>query len=483
MLYESERMGENMEEEKKREYQHLFQQFFLQLDTFLTSKWLGAEGFAEPFSIEDRKRAYQHFYQQIKKDSIANRQTIRRWFGLDGCSIPSRDQILRMSLALGLSVEEAEEYLQYGISEPGFQINDYEECIAMYCLDNGYGWDTFYGMTEFFERHSDREIPLEQTAHTAELKEKYLEWKECPKEEFLRWMCENCALFKGYSMTTYRIFVSLIDEALHFFREEVREILFLELKETDFFAWAGKQQIPEADYGQAIRQYIKNGERRRDPILPKEKWREMKRLLVMAYSSKNRVSDLLTELYSPMTLNRDGRKKETAQMLRREIGTVNAKYVSELLGVSLHKKNQMDLNRAVTQLRQMSDDAVCPDWILALMSGGKNGKQAHAKVSVKDAKKCLEKRRTVQGQRVRNIRRSDLLILLQYISQKKYFDRISEHDRGYSGEDAREEFIELANTVLESCGMRPIDPRYRLDYILLSCFEKDEVFLFAEIFE
>ena len=117
------------------------------------------------------------------------------------------------------------------------------------------------------------------------------------------------------------------------------------------------------------------------------------------------------------------------------------------------------------------------------MSGGKNGKQAHAKVSVKDAKKCLEKRRTVQGQRVRNIRRSDLLILLQYISQKKYFDRISEHDRGYSGEDAREEFIELANTVLESCGMRPIDPRYRLDYILLSCFEKDEVFLFAEIFE
>ena len=53
----------------------------------------------------------------------------------------------------------------------------------------------------------------------------------------------------------------------------------------------------------------------------------------------------------------------------------------------------------------------------------------------------------------------------------------------YSGEDARADFVKSANTILESCGMRPIDPAYRLDYILLSCFEEEEVFLFAEIFE
>lgn len=472
-----------MEEERRKLYQEIFRQFFMQSDAFLIHKWSSHGSLPEPFSEEDRKEAYHNFYQRVKRDKICNRQTIRKWFGLDGYSIPGREHIFRIAFSVGLSSKEAEEYLRYGISEPGFQISDYTECIAMYCLDNGYGADTFWDMVEFFEHYSSRTIPLEQTSHTAEMEEQYVELKHVPKEEFLRWMCDNCALFKGYSMTTYRRFLALIDEALVFFRRDVRESLFRELEQTDFFSWADRQNIPEEQYGQAIRRYIKNAERRRDSVLSAEKWRDIKRLLVAAYSPKNRVSDLLTELYSALDDGMRSVNKEMWRLIHREIGTVDAKYVSELLGVALHKKKHMELNRALTELNRMTDDEPCPSWILALLPKKKTEEMNRHIPNVKEAGKLLKKSRTVQGQRVRTVRRSDLLILLQYISQKKYLDRLSGSDETYSGIDAREEFVTSANTVLESCGMRPVDSRYRLDHTLLSCFDEDDVFLFAEIFE
>lgn len=466
----------NMEEEIRLKYQKIFQQFFMQSDTFLVHKWGSFDGPMEKCSEEDRKEAYRNFYQRIKKAKICNRQTIRRWFGLDGCSIPGREHVFQIAFAVGLSSEEAEEYLKYGISEPGFQISDYTECIAMYCLDQGYDREVYEEMVEFFERHSNRSTPLEQTSHTEEMEEMYLQLKNVPKEEFLMWMCENCGLFKGYSMTTYRRFLSLIEEAVGFLRAEVRELLFQKLQETDFFAWAEQQNIEEKHYGEAIRRYIKNMERRRNPVLSAEEWRELRQLMVVAYSSKNRVSDLLRQLYSPITRSVTPAGAELWKMLHREIGTVDSKYVSEMLGIALHKKNYMEMNRALTELKQMPDEAACPSWIIELLPKWRGGR-------VKEARKRLEKSRSIQSQRVRTIRRSDLLVLLQYISYEKYLEGESGGDEGYSGMEAKNEFVSMANTVLESCGMRPVDPRYRLDHTLLLCFEQDNVFLFSEIFE
>lgn len=103
--------------------------------------------------------------------------------------------------------------------------------------------------------------------------------------------------------------------------------------------------------------------------------------------------------------------------------------------------------------------------------------------TVSEAERLLKRQQVQQEQRVRNIQRADLLLLIQYIFQKKYMDRMSEEEMYYSGEEARADFVKTANTILDSCGMRPIDPAYRMDYILLSCFDDEEVFLFAEIFE
>lgn len=490
----------NMEEEIKLKYQRIFQQFFLQSDTFLVCKWgAGKAPMAsqdtmvsydtkasgdtkvspdtlDACSEEDRKEAYQNFYKRVKKAKICNRQTIRRWFGLDGCSIPGREHVFQIAFAVGLSSEETEEYLKYGISEPGFQISDYTECIMMYCLDHGYDRQVCEEMIEFFERRSDRSTPLEQTSRTEEMMEMYAQLKKLSKEEFLAWMCENCGLFKGYSMTTYRIFQSLIDEAIGFFRMEAREILFRKLQETDFFTWAGQQHITEEHYGEAIRRYIKNMERRKDPVLSPEEWRELKQQMLISYASRSRISDLLRELYSPLNRKTASAGEGMWKMLHREIGTVDAKYVSEMLKIAQHKKDYMELNRALAELKQMSEEEACPSWILALLPKPKGNR-------VKEVKKQLEKSRAIQGQRVRTIRRSDLLVLLQYISCEKYLERLSSGKEKYCGTDAEKEFVAMADSVLESCGMRPIDSRYRLDHTLLSCFEKDNVFLFAEIFE
>jgi len=293
-------------------------------------------------------------------------------------------------------------------------------------------------------------------------------------------MCKNCGLFKGYSMTTYRVFLSLVNDALSFFRDEVREMLLFELQETDFFYWAKENGIDEDSYGPAIRRYLRNIQRRKDCSISQKKLQEMKRLLVMGYSSKNRICDLLTELYTPMDIKHCGVDDEMSKVLRKEIGAVSAKYVSELLGMSLHKEKMMQVNRAMTELKYLPEAEKCPNWILEQFF---TEESRVAVQTVSEAEHLLKKSQSQQEQRVRNIQRSDLLILIQYIFQKKYMAKISEDCMNYSGEDAKAEFVDTANVILESCGMRKVDSEYRLDYILLSCFEYDEVFLFAEIFE
>lgn len=470
------------EEEKKKVYQKIYDRFFMQFDAFLIQRWNEKVANKQLFSEKDRQDAYRRFYHKVKKDKIANRQTIRRWFGLDGCSVPGRNQIFRMAFSLGFSVKETEEYLQYGISDTGFQINDYSECIIMYCLDHSLDWEICQSMTRYFELHGSGE-PLRQTTHTDRLKREYEEQlKELDREEFLLWMCKNSSLFKGYSLSTLHLFQTLIDETLAFFRGEIVDTLLWELRDTDFFVWVKENHIREEDYGKEIRRYVKNIQRRKNPGIPEEKLAEIKRLLIMGYSSKNRITDLLAEIYAPLNFRECGLDPDLCATMEKEIGAVNASYLSELLGMSLHKERMIQLNRALTELDILPEDTVCPSWIQKLLPRG--GRQiALPGAACGEVKSYLQKQRSLQGQRIRNVKRSDLLILLQYVCQKKYYEGLADENQEYSGIAAKKEFVETANTVMDACGMRRIDPAYRIDYILLSCFREDDVLLFAEIFE
>ena len=107
---------------------------------------------------EIRHTAYLNFYKQIKSFKVASRQTIQRWFGIGGFAVPSRRQLLSCTLFLHFSLEETQDYLLHYLSQWDLQVNDYEEMICMYCLENQLGYDSFEFMVHFFETHTDQEL-------------------------------------------------------------------------------------------------------------------------------------------------------------------------------------------------------------------------------------------------------------------------------------------------------------------------------------
>ena len=89
-------------------------------------------------------------------------------------------------------------------------------------------------ITECFEANVEEDVQFQHTEHTNKLKKAFEQVKTFTKEEFTVWMIKNQKLFKGYSMTTYRYFESLIDETVASFRKEAKEMLVVTLQETSF---------------------------------------------------------------------------------------------------------------------------------------------------------------------------------------------------------------------------------------------------------
>lgn len=78
-----------------------------------------------------RKSAYRAFRTRTGKEDFATLPTIRKWFGIGGTAVPDREQVYQICMAMGLSMEDCQEYLVYGIHEPAFQVNDYREVILV----------------------------------------------------------------------------------------------------------------------------------------------------------------------------------------------------------------------------------------------------------------------------------------------------------------------------------------------------------------
>lgn len=470
------------EEEKQKIFQELMQKYFMKCDRFLVEKWKENQ---TPFvgQIPDhiRQEAYHHFYRIAGKAGIASRPTIQRWFGIRGQAIPKREQIIHLAFVCGFSPEETKEYLQYAISEPDFQLNDYREIIALYGLENQMSYQEYENMVEYFEQYSDWNIPIRQTAHTDEIMRRYEPVKHLEPKEFLVWMRRNEELFKGYSMTTYQNFMSLVEEALNLFRMEIRDLLFLTLEDTGFFQWAREQHVPEAEYGKEIRHFIKNSTRHVENCLSKEKVAEIQMLTNIAYSPLRRVCDLLSEIYEGIHFSHTRLNDKRQKELKREIGTVNAKYISELISISTQKEREMRLLQAYTKCRRKKAEDICPEEIQKLLSEGKKKRRKQIQ-TVEAARTELEEQIRMQRQRTHDIRRADLLVLTHYVSQKRYLRQISD-SKAYVEEEAKTQFINTSDAILNVCGMRPINGNYQLDYLLLQCFGSDDIYELADLME
>lgn len=446
------------EEEKQKIFHELVEKYFIQCDRFLIERWkIDNEPLANLIPEKIRQEAYHHFYEVAAKQNIASRPTIQRWFGIRGHSMPKREQIFHLAFVCGFTVDETREYLQYAISEPDFQVNDYHEMIALYGLDNHMSYEEYEDMVEYFEQYSDWSIPIRQTAHTDEIMRRYEPVRHLKPKDFLLWVRRNEELFKGYSMTTYRNFMNLVEEALNLFREEIRELLFLTLEDTGFFQWAEENHVAESEYGKEIRHFLKNKKRRKNNPISKEKIEEIEQLTAMAYSPLRRVCDLLSEIYSGIQISNTNLDKSIQKELRQEIGYVDAKYISEIISISSQKEKEMHLLQAYTK---------CRKGILNKVD-----------------EKYLQRQMKQQRQRTHNIRRPDLLLLIQYVTQKRYLREIQKNGQVYEEKDAKDLFIETADTILNICGMRPMNEKYRLDYLLLKCFGADDIYYLSDILE
>lgn len=444
------------EEYYKQLYRDITKKFYQQFDRFITFRWCGrTDADVEKLTDADRKAAYKNFYHRVKRAGIANRQTIRRWFGLEGeCSIPSRSQIIKAALAAGLSVEETTEYLQYGISQQGFQENDYREFIAKYCLAHALGPDIYRRMVSFYEQKIQNRGEWEQESHTNWLREQYEEVKDYSKEDFLVWMHKHQRYFKGYSLTVLQCYRELIQQCLIFFRKDVQEALARELKENGYYEWQTPRDNEGTDNVHEIERFVKNKLRLRNTPMTAEAAKEIRKLMAIAYAPQDRMSDLVSELYSTMP----GRKRLRREYgvydaLGREIKRVDQKYVSELLNMAVLKEKELRLRK---ELASETDET---------------------------ARAQKEKELKKFHQRVHLIGRSDLLVLVQYIVYRRVEEYGIVYDKSYSQKDAQEEFRKCADGILEMCGMRRIDENYMLDHVMMACFGEEEMYLFSEAVE
>lgn len=433
--------------------------FYKKFDSFMIEKWSEAP-LEDPIPVSQREEAYARFYQKVKRAHVANRQTIRRWFGLgkqdeESLNPPNRKNIYKIAFALGLSMEETEEYLQYGISQAGFQVNDYEEFICMYCLENGLSQEKCQKMIDFFEEKCAGKLTVEQQSKTNWLKEQFQIVKEYPEEDFFVWMCRHRKYFKGYSLTVLNYYHKLVEKCLVWYREEVKKSLVMELKKVGFYEWLDESRREEELVSQDIQRFVKNRCRSKTNALSKSCARDIREMTAKVFADRDRLCDLVTGVYSTVPLRFQGRNKrgKMYKELEGEIRTVDSKYVSELLNVAVLKEQQME---RYIKLAQEKDP---------------------------EKQKKLQQEIRRSGQRVRVVQRSDLLILAQYIIYKEAAEQESLEDYEYDARRVKDKFIHYANGILDSCGMRRVDPEYMLDYLLLSCFDEKEMYLFSEVLE
>lgn len=350
----------------KQLYRDITSNYYQRFDRFITARWCRKP--EEELEPEDRPTAYKCFYRQIKGSGIVNRQTVRRWFGLDGeQSIPSRSNIFRIALVTEMSVMETQEYLKYGISQQEIQDSDYREFIARYCLDHKLGLDKCRRMIEFYEQKSQDRGKWEQESNTKWVREQYSVVRNYPEEEFLVWMHKHQQYFKGYSLTALNSYRQLIEECLIFLRKDVMESLAQELQSAGFLEWRAEKGQDGVYGGAEIERFVKNR---------------------------------LRTVRNPLS-----------------------------------------------------------------------------------ADKAKEKELKKFKQRIHMIQRSDLLVLVQYVIYRRMIEISELYDQPYNFKVARYEFCELADGILEMCGMRAVDDSYMLDHVLLSCFAEDDMYLFLEVIE
>lgn len=448
-------------------------------DTFLIQRWskipMPQDMLDEKQEYRIRRNAYHNLMSEIRNDNVADAHTIRHWFGLGGLTKPNRETFFRLAFAIPLSVKETQEYLTNGLLMPGIQVNDYEEMIYLYGLENGLSYGVCQGMIEIFERYLVQLKEPVQVTHTDRLIQLYQEQKHKSQEEFLTWMGKNRKLFKGYSKTTLNYYMILIREIREWMKKEAKEYLFFLLEETDY----PNAQKPES--AEEIEIYIQKEKRKKrySNSLIRNIWHYYQ----IVYMEREKNTDILAELYaSAIVMDKDKKRYRSKKdyHLPKDIKFLTDKQLSDLLNIGTQKACYIKLRQADAKLSHLEKEEECPEEIHKVLSVFRRKKKV---ITVDDARKEVAYLCKQQKQRCHLVQREDLLVLLHYLAQKKYFHEINEDYAKYKKEDAMDYFVNMADGILSACGMAQISEEYEIDDFLLRGFGQSELFSLSDLIE
>lgn len=426
---------------------------------------------------EMRREAFLTFRKRTKNAAIASLPTIRRWFGIGGISVPDREQIYQMCFAMGLSAKETQEYLFYGIYEPSFQVNDYQETILVYGLENHKTYEECQEMMEELEKQMDQKLEFIQTCGTQMLLSEFHGHKHLPWHQFMEWMLEKAPYFKGYSKTTLKYFMKYKKSILGYIKQDAKDELGRLLAETDYENWCKKHPFLPKESRKKIRKYMYAHSGSGHNMLSQDLCESIKELLPIAYSRLDTNTHLLAEIFCS---NRN-EPSEKENMGFRTVTKMTGKHLSDLLNIATQKERFFHIQQAWHSLEEVNGEEECPEWIQKM--GQEYSRKKHKFENVEQARAWLKEYRSEHKRRCIQIKRSDLLPMVLYVAQRRYLEEIDHDMAKYQRVDALKEFEDLANSTLTACNMCELSEEYQLDVVLRACYQKGEMYSYSELLE
>lgn len=448
---------------------------FMRFDLFMIRRM----GYDIKGSEEERKQirkdAYHSFLHRIVNERPASLPTIRRWFGIHGFKAPSREQIFRIAFSLQLDVEETKRYLTEGVREPSFQINDYSEIIAMYCLENKRDHTGYRSMVEQYEASLERQQEISRESNTQWLFRQFEFVKEYSEEQFMHWMWKNAKLFKGYSLTVQEFLNKYREQVVGYMKEDVKKRLDLLLSETGYEAWKKKRlRVPEEREGELIKKYMKWNARAKKQEIPEHLSKNILELARLAYSQSGLNTKLLSELFEI----HETRAPYSFVLPEHTVHAVSGKYLSDLFHIPDRNEMRIHTKQAIQELKKRDEGEPCPQYVCDMIN-----EFGRSDIGIADAGEALAwlEEFDNEGKRRRLIvKREDLLPMILYVAQQRY---LKEKGASYNCKEAQKIFADMANATMIACNMPPLDGNYMYDMILLACFQEDEMYGYGDVME
>lgn len=417
-----------------------------------------------------RRQAYHAFLKKTETDRPATLPTIRRWFGIKDYKEPSREQVLKIALSLKMGVKDAEYLLTKGIAEPSWQINAYEEIIAMYCLEKRMTCKKYKYIVEKYEKRLFECAEIKHESNTRWLFRQFEHLRNLPEDKFMCWMWENACVFKGYSITVQEYLEKYREKVVEYVRGDIKKSLDLLLAETKYKKWREKRIKNHIfiNEGQLIKKYISNCMKAGKDKVSEQTCKNILELTRLVYSEAGKNKVLISELFSFF----DENFSEDDNPVK---STITPKYLSDLFHIPDKKDKMFQAKKILVELKKMDAGAECPEKIVHMINDCCKCNIYFNNIG--EAYDWLREYIHEAKRRTLMVRRTDLLPMILYVSQHIYDSDVGLYDK----DEALEVFKNLADATLIACNMPVLDEDYFYDSVLMSCFQDNDMYIYQDV--